>query len=124
MNALYLQSQGKLQNGPGYIRVGIEGGYDLLPQVADRLETRRRELQARLRTLSDRSVRSREASARAQEEEAINLVIASLHPDDLEDVVRRAVESLPEPIVRRNPTLSNPFVRAKVYELACGRPLT
>ena len=50
LNALYLQSQGKLQNGPGYIRAGIEGGYDLLPQVAHRLESRRRELEARLRT--------------------------------------------------------------------------
>ena len=39
LNALYLQSQGKLQNGPGYIRAGIEDGYDLLPQVANRLET-------------------------------------------------------------------------------------
>ena len=29
---------------------------------------------------------------------------------------------LPEPIVRRNPTLSNPFVRGKVYELAGGEP--
>ena len=38
LNAFYLQSQGKLQNGPGYIRAGIEDGYDLLPQVANRLE--------------------------------------------------------------------------------------
>ena len=29
LNALYLQSQGKLQNGPGYIRAGIEDGYEL-----------------------------------------------------------------------------------------------
>ena len=49
LNALYLQSQGKLQNGPGYIRAGIEDGYDLLPQVASRLETRRRELADQLR---------------------------------------------------------------------------
>jgi len=35
----------------------------------------------------------------------------------------RAVAALPEPIVRRNPTLSNPFVRSKVYELAGGDPL-
>ena len=46
LNAFYLQSQGKLQNGPGYIRAGIEDGYDLLPQVANRLEGRRRELEA------------------------------------------------------------------------------
>ena len=49
LNAFYLQSQGKLQNGPGYIRAGIEDGYDLLPQVASRLENRRRELEAQLR---------------------------------------------------------------------------
>ena len=30
LNALYLQSQGKLQNGPGYIRAGIEDGYDFI----------------------------------------------------------------------------------------------
>ena len=30
LNALYLQSQGKLQNGPGYIRAGIEDGYELV----------------------------------------------------------------------------------------------
>ena len=43
---------------------------------------------------------------------------------ELQDLIRRALESLPEPIVRRNPTLSNPFVRGKVYELACGEPLS
>ena len=51
LNALYLQSEGKLQNGPGYIRAGIEDGYDLLPQVASRLEIRRRELEAQLRKI-------------------------------------------------------------------------
>ncbi len=51
LNAFYLQSQGKLQNGPGYIRAGLEGGYDLLPQVAHRLESRRRELAEQLRSL-------------------------------------------------------------------------
>ena len=51
LNAFYLQSQGKLQNGPGYIRAGIEDGYDLLPQVASRLENRRRELEDQLRQI-------------------------------------------------------------------------
>ncbi len=51
LNALYLQSEGKLQNGPGYIRAGIEDGYDLLPQVASRLENRRREMEAQLRKI-------------------------------------------------------------------------
>jgi hypothetical protein len=124
LNALYLQSQGKLQNGPGYIRAGIEGGYDLLPQVADRLETRRRELETRIRTVEAERVRRQEDRARAEEEEAINMVISSLRPDELDALIRRAVEALPGPIVRRNPTLSNPFVRGKVYELACGEPLT
>jgi Helix-turn-helix domain len=123
LNAIYLQSEGKLQNGPGYIRAGIEDGYELLPQVALRLETRRRELEARLRTIDAKRERQREESARSEEEAAINLVIGSLRPEDLEALIRRAVEALPEPIVRRNPTLSNPFVRSKVYELAGGEPL-
>lgn len=124
LNAIYLQSQGKLQNGPGYIRAGIEDGYDLLPQVADRLETRRRELEARLRIVAAKQERQREVETRVEEEAAINLVISSLSPEDLQSLIRRAVKLLPEPIVRRNPTLSNPFVRGKVYELAGGEPLT
>jgi hypothetical protein len=124
LNAFYLQSQGKLQNGPGYIRAGLEGDYDLLPQVAQRLENRRRELEAHLQTIEARRERQRKERQRADEEAAINLVIERLAPDELDDLIRRAVAALPEPIVRRNPTLSNPFVRGKVYELACGEPLT
>jgi hypothetical protein len=123
LNAFYLKSQGKLQNGPGYIRAGIEDGYDLLPQVANRLESRRRELEAQLRTIASRHEQLRQEAARADEEAAINLVIESLSADELQNLVDQAVASLPEPIVRRNPTLSNPFVRGKVYELACGEPL-
>lgn len=124
LNALYLQSQGKLQNGPGYIRAGIEDGYDLLPQVAHRLESRRRELEARLRKIEDAQRHERELQARDAEEAAISFVIQRLGTDELATLVQQAVESLPEPIVRRNPTLSNPFVRGKVYELACGEPLS
>jgi len=123
LNALYLQSQGKLQNGPGYIRAGIEDGYDLLPQVANRLENRRKELQTQLGLVVSKREQLRKEAERADEEAAINLVIESLRPDDLQDLVRKAVESLPEPIVRRNPTLSNPFVRGRVYELAGGEPI-
>jgi hypothetical protein len=112
-----------LQNGPGYIRAGIEDGYDLLPQVANRLETRRRELEVELRTLESKRVKAREEQAREAESAAINLVIESLGPGEVDELVRRAVASLPEPIVRRNPTLSNPFVRGKVYELAGGDPV-
>jgi len=124
LNAFYLQSQGKLQNGPGYIRAGIEDGYELLPQVANRLENRRKELQTQLGLVVSKREQLRKEAERADEEAAINLVIESLRPDDLQDLVRQAVESLPEPIVRRNPTLSNPFVRGRVYELAGGEPIT
>ena len=80
LNAFYLQSQGKLQNGPGYIRAGLEGGYDLLPQVANRLENRRRELEAQLRTVEAQRDRLRKERERAAEEAAINLVIERLAP--------------------------------------------
>ena len=123
LNAFYLQSQGKLQNGPGYIRAGIEDGYDLLPQVATRLEGRRRELEARLRDIENQTRQSRESDARASQEAAVEYVIERLHPDELQRLTAAALDQLPEPIVRRNPTLSNPFVRGKVYELACGEPV-
>jgi hypothetical protein len=122
LNAFYLQSQGKLQNGPGYIRAGIEDGYDLLPQVANRLESRRRELEARMRVVETKREHDRAEEMREAEEAAIGLVIERLHPDDVAALVRQAIAALPAPIVRRNPTLSNPFVRAKVYELAAGEP--
>ena len=122
LNASYLQSQGKLQNGPGYIRTGIEDGYDLLPQVATRLETRRRELEAQLQKLSEREQQSREAAEQAAEQAAVSYMIEQLSPDQLDRLVEQAVRLLPEPLIRRNPTLTNPFVRAKVYELACGSP--
>jgi hypothetical protein len=122
LNALYLQSQGKLQNGPGYIRAALEDGYDLLPQVASRLETRRRELETHLRQLESRRRLDDSRRQQAEEEQAINLLLEQLDPEDLDQLVGRAVASLPPPLVRRNPTLSNPFVRAKVYEMAGGEP--
>ncbi len=122
LNALYLQSQGKLQNGPGYIRAGIEDGYDLLPQVATRLENRRRELEDQLRKLEARQQQSREVNEQAAEQAAMAYMIEQLSSDQLDRLVEQAIRQLPEPLVRRNPTLTNPFVRAKVYELACGEP--
>jgi hypothetical protein len=122
LNAFYLQSQGKLQNGPGYIRAGIEDGYDLLPQVATRLENRRRELEARLRKIAIREREAHDARAQADEQQAVAYVLERLTSSHLTRLIEMALELLPEPIVRRNPTLSNPFVRAKVYELACGDP--
>ncbi|WZP00872.1 hypothetical protein EP7_002527 [Isosphaeraceae bacterium EP7] len=122
LNAFYLQSQGKLQNGPGYLRAGIEDGYDLLPQVAARLEVRRRELEESLRKVSTKQEQIRVEVERESEDEAMGLVLERLSPDELERLVERAVGMLPGPIVRRNPTLSNPFVRNMVYELAGGEP--
>jgi AcrR family transcriptional regulator len=119
LNAFYLKSQGKLQNGPGYIRAGIEDGYDLLPQVANRLENRRRELEAQLRQVATRQRQARELDEQAAEEAAVAYMIEQLSPEQLDRLVQQAIDQLPEPLVRRNPTLSNPFVRSKVYELAC-----
>jgi hypothetical protein len=122
LNAFYLRSQGKLQNGPGYIRAGLEDGYELLPQVASRLESQRRTLEARLREIAARSQNRRLEEQKEAEEAAIDTVIASLGPDELERLIELAVRSLPGPLVRRNPTLSNPFVRTRVFELAGGEP--
>ena len=122
LNAFYLQSQGKLQNGPGYIRAGLEEGYELLPQVAARLEARRRELEVQLKAIESRREQRRQESERAAEEEAMDLMLSSLGPEEMQALVDKAVAALPKPIIRRNPTLSNPFVRSKVYELAGGEP--
>ena len=51
-------------------------------------------------------------------------MLEQLGPAELKKtLVSQAVAALPEPLIRRKPTLSNPFVRGKVYELACGEPL-
>jgi Helix-turn-helix domain len=122
LNAFYLQSQGKLQNGAGYIRAGIEDGYELLPQVATRLEAHRRQLQDQRRQLELEQAQVKEARARAAEQAAISYVLEQLSPGELDELLQEALHQLPEPIVMRNPTLSNPFVRTKVYELARGDP--
>lgn len=123
LNALYLKSQGKLQNGAGYIRAGLEDGYDLLPQVANRLESRRKELLDQIRQVERQREQSRRLSEQESEEAAVELLIESLEPEQLDRLVEQALESLPRPLVRRNPTLSNPFVRARVVELAGGDPI-
>lgn len=122
LNALYLQSQGKLQNGPGYIRAGIEDGYELLPQVASRLEIRRRELEDQLRSVEAQQRQLQESREQVAEQASISYVLDHLSPSEIERLLKEALDLLPAPIVRRNPTLSNPFVRSKVYELACGHP--
>ena len=122
LNALYLQSQGKLQNGPGYIRAGIEDGYELLPQVASRLEIRRRALEEQLQKLEAKQQQAHEFRKQADEQTAVAYVLERLDPAELDRLLKLALGLLPDPIVKRNPTLTNPFVRIKVYELACGEP--
>ena len=122
LNALYLQSQGKLQNGPGYIRAGIEDGYELLPQVASRLESRRRKLEDEREEVEAKRRQVAEARKQADEQSAVNYVLERLDSSELNRLLKIAISLLPAPIVERNPTLSNPFVRIKVYELACGEP--
>lgn len=123
LNALYLQSQGKLQNGPGYIRAGIEDGYELLPQVASRLETRRLELADQLQRLAIQQNQLRETRAQAAKQAAVSYLLERLDPAELRQFFDQAICLLPEPMVRRNPTLSNPFIRTKIYELATGETL-
>ena len=123
LNAFYLQSQGKLQNGPGYIRAGIEDGYELLPQVANRLEDRRRALETELQKIHARQVEDERSAQQAAEEAAIVYVLNQLGPAEVNRLVAQAIKLLPEPLVRHNRTLSNPFIRGKVYELASGDPV-
>lgn len=120
LNALYLKGVGKLQNAAGYLKAGIEERYELLPQVASRLESRRRELLAEIEQAERKRREQRERDERAAEEAAIGLVLQSLGQQRLEELVEAALKLLPTPLTRRNPTLSNPFVRSKVYELASG----
>ena len=120
LNALYLKGVGKLQNAAGYLKAGIEERYELLPQVASKLESRRRELLAEIEQAERKRREQREREERAAEEAAINLVLQSLGQQRLGELVEAAVKLLPTPLTRRNPTLSNPFVRSKVYELASG----
>jgi hypothetical protein len=120
LNAFYLQSQGKLQNGPGYIRAGIEDGYELLPQVASRLESQRHVLKDRARRVEAQQREVRESREHEVEQATIEYVLEQLSSEALDELLEQALGLLPEPIVRRNPTLSNPFVRSKVYELACA----
>ncbi len=122
LNALYLREQGKLRNGAGYVRTAMEEGYDLLPQVASRLESRRRELLAIQEQTRMALERARAQQLQEEEQTAIQYVLERLRPEELEELVEQALKTLPDGIARRNPTLSNPFVRAKVYELACGEP--
>lgn len=122
LNVFHLRGQGKLQNAPGYIRSGLEEGYALLPQVAERLESGRREAERRRKHDEDAVDRRREQEDRIAEERRADALLATLGPERLAALIERAVAALPKPLVRSNPTLSNPFIRSKLYELAAQEP--
>jgi hypothetical protein len=118
LNVLLLQKQGKLQNGPGYIRMALEKGYELLPAMAQKLEKRKALLTQDVGQSLLKEKKNLERERVAAEEAAISLLIGNLKREELERLIRQAVSSLPEPLVKRNPSISNPLIRARVYELA------
>lgn len=118
LNMTFLQKQGRLQNGPGYIRTALEKHYELLPQVTQKLDQRRKELQTHVTATGQREKKLKEQERLAAEEAAISILIDNLSRDELERLIRSALKSLPDTLVRRNPSISNPLIRARVYELA------
>ncbi len=80
--------------------------------VAPKLETKRENEKGAL------AQRGEEARKLAEEEADAARTIASLSPGEVAAWLAQAVQVLPPPFVRKNPTLTNPFVRAKVVELA------
>lgn len=120
LNAIYLRAQGKLVNPSGYIRAGVNERYALMPQVAERINRLRRDLERDARIDNDRRRRDEEDRSIAEEEARIDHFLARLRPDHLDELVQQAIRVLPPPFIARNPTITNPFVRTKVYELAGG----
>jgi hypothetical protein len=117
LNVDLLRAQGRLANPAGYLRAGIEGDYALLPTAAKRLDAARRAEETAARN-ADAALKKAQAEAELQAEDAAAAnAIAALSPGRLAELVHRAVSELPPPLARRNPTISNPFVRAKVVEL-------
>ena len=117
LNSILLHRSGKLQNAAGYIRMGVEKSYDLLPQMAKMIETRRQKLETDHQAILQKQRKKQEVEQLEMEEAAINLVIENMNRDELDRMIRRAVKSLPETLVKRNPSITNPLIRARVYEL-------
>ncbi len=118
LNVMYLDKSKKLQNAAGYLRMALEKGYELLPQMAQKIEKRRSLLTQDLGQTLLKEKKQLERERLAAEEAAINLLIGNLKREELERLIRQAVSSLPEPLVKRNPSITNPLIRARVYELA------
>jgi hypothetical protein len=124
LNVEILRAQGRLANPAGYLRAGIEGNYALLPSAAKRLEAASRAEEAAARNAAAALEKAQAEAEREAEEAAATGVLAALSPDRLAELVRQAVAALPPPLARRNPTIGNPFVRAKVVELERSQQVT
>ena len=88
LNALHLRSQGKLTNGPGYIRAGIRDSYPTLPQVERQLERHRRDLEAATRQTTHRQELAEADATAAAEEAAITTALDALEPNKLQELAR------------------------------------
>jgi Helix-turn-helix domain len=117
LNVEILRAQGRLANPAGYLRAGIEGDYALLPMAAKRLDAARRAEETAGRNAAAALKKAQAEAERQAEDAAAAGVLAALSPGRLAELVRRAVSELPPPLARRNPTIGNPFVRARVIEL-------
>jgi Helix-turn-helix domain len=117
LNVEILRAQGRLANPAGYLRAGIEGDYALLPEAAKRLDAARRAEETAARNAAAALKKVQAEAERQAEDAAAASAIDALSPGRLAELVRQAVAKLPPPLARRNPTIGNPFVRAKVVEL-------
>jgi hypothetical protein len=120
-NVQVLKAQGRLVNPAGYIRAGIEQGYALLPAAARRLEAERRTEETAQRNAAAALARARAEAERQAEASAENAALATLEPARLEELVRRSLAELPPALTRRDPTVGNAFVPARVIELERAR---
>ena len=68
------------------------------------------------------SEHTRQVHEQAAEQAADDLRARAAGSEQLQHLVEEAIRLLPTPIVGLNSTLTNPFVRVKVYELAAGEP--
>jgi hypothetical protein len=120
-NVQVLRSQGRLTNPAGYIRAAIEQGYALLPAAAKRIEAERLAEETSRRNAAAALARAQAEADRKAAERAEADTLARLEPAKLDRLVQRAVAELPPALTRKDQTIRNAFVRAKVVELERAR---
>ena len=67
----------------------------LLPQVASRLEIRRRELEDQIQKLEVKQQQASESRKQADEQAAIDYVLERLDPEELRRLLKQALDLLP-----------------------------